>query len=169
MFEHNLAAARTPLTLAILILTCAVTIQQAFAPSQLLRDAIGGDPQRHLSAAEEQTAHFDAWIRDVSQGKPIAMRFHAATQPTASHRLTAANFYLRGAYTLYPSRIYVTASDDQVVADAGDLVERQFNPDPRWCAQRGIKRIVTIVFSGAEDVWVESIDLPPPPPAEIKP
>jgi len=169
MHKLDSTVARRALVSGILIVLAGMTIQQALGPDVLLRDALRGDPDRHLNAVMEQLAPIDVWAREISQGNSIAMCFRAVTPPTDNHRMAAAKFYQRGTYALYPLRIYVMPADDQILVNAEELVESRFNPNRQWCAQHGVQRVVTFYLSGADDVMIQTTELPPSRPGGIAP
>lgn len=113
----------------------------------LVRVALSSDAESVFSAAGSKPHRIDDIIRPIARGNPVAVRFVGSSDASNETLENVARFYFRSCYTLYPARVYVTASDEQVVTRATDLINNGFDPSDEWCQARGLESVLTIAIT----------------------
>lgn len=99
--------------------------------------------------AQGRADEFTATLRGHDQGflsaapsGNVALRFEGLDPQNHEHVTHVQVMYFRGAYSLYPRRVFA-APQRTVLDDGRDILGVGFNPSLQWMQQNGVQTVVT--------------------------
>jgi hypothetical protein len=102
----------------------------------------------------------DRRLLEASGGGNLAIRFVGFNPEQPEHARTAQEAAWRGAYALYPKRVFV-AEPGTVINNADDILAKPFVPSVEWLQEHDVQVLLTLISTG-EQSFVPRVEHIPP-------
>lgn len=112
------------------------------------------------SSRERSWSQIDPPLKTFGASGNLAVRFDRFDPHNIEHVNSAASWSNRGAYMLYPRRIFV-AGQGTIVSNGKQIIEGRFDPSVQWLQENGVEFVLTFAPGEGSQFWVTPFKVPP--------